>query len=69
MPKKEKSDDWLIKNAISCWLYHYPNHPWTDRYKELVKLDTFIDIQRSTRKRSQSRRSKDTNATVGKHES
>lgn len=66
MLEKEKSDDWLIKNAIGCWLHYYPNHPWTDRYKELVKLDTFTNTQRTPRKRSQSRRTKNTNATVGK---
>lgn len=65
MLDKEKSDEWLIRNAIGCWLHYYPNHPWTDRYKELVKLDHFVANKKPTRKRSQSRRSKDTNATVG----
>ena len=38
----KKSDNWLIKNAIGCFLHHYPDHDWTPRYKELVKLDEFI---------------------------
>ncbi len=68
MPNKEKSDEWLIKNAIGCWLHHFPNHPWTPRYKELVKRDvypTYKSKPRPARRRSQSR-SKDTNAIVGK---
>lgn len=65
---KEKTDDWLIKNAIGCWLHHFPNHPWTPRYKELVKRDIYLPKARPAKraaKRSQSRRSMD-NATTGK---
>ena len=42
MNTNQKTDDWLIKNAIGCWLHHFPNHPWTPRYQELVKLDTYL---------------------------
>lgn len=55
---KEKTDDWLIKNAIGCWLHHFPDHPWTPRYKQLVKRDTFLPKPRPAKraaKRSQSR--------------
>ena len=73
---KEKTDDWLIKNAIGCWLHHFPDHPWTPRYKALVKREVYLPKPRPARKgrsqataqRSQSR-SKDANATTGKTES
>ena len=65
MPVKEKTDDWLIKNAIGCWLHHFPNHPWASRYKELVKRDVYLPKPRPARKRSQSR-SKNTDATPRK---
>ena len=42
MPEHKKTDDWLIKNAIGCWLHHFPDHQWTPRYRELVKRDTFL---------------------------
>ena len=69
MPDKEKTDDWLIKNAIGCWLHHFPDHPWTPRYKELVKRDVYLPKPRPARKRSQSRLIKDSNATTGKAKS
>jgi hypothetical protein len=50
-----KTDDWLIKNAIGCWLHHFPNHPWTPRYKELVKRDVYLPKPRAARRKSQSR--------------
>ena len=68
MNTKEKSDDWLIKNAISCWLYHFPEHQWTERYQELVKREVYLTPPakpRPARRRSQSR-NKDTDATTGK---
>ena len=70
---QEKTDDWLIKNAIGCWLHHFPNHPWTARYQELVKRDVYLPKPRPARKgrsqataqRSQSR-NKDAGATTRK---
>lgn len=67
----EKTDDWLIKNAIYCWLYHFPDHQWTPRYQQLVKRDTYLPEARPRKraaKRSQSRGSMDTNATTGESE-
>lgn len=58
MPTK-KSDDWLIKNAISCWLHHFgdQNHEWESRYRELVKRDSYLPKPRpAKRQRSQSQR-------------
>ena len=54
------SDDWLIKNAISCWLYHFGDqqHEWESRYRELVKRDSYIPRPRPA-KRSQSRNRND----------
>ena len=41
MKEKSLNDDldFFIKNAISCWLFHFPNHKWTPVYQELVKRD------------------------------
>ena len=41
MNDKSHNEDFLIKNAIYCWLHHFPNHEWTDRYKELAKRVTY----------------------------
>ena len=32
-------DAFFIKNAIACWLHHYPDHMWTDKYNQLLKSD------------------------------
>ena len=60
----KKTDSWLIKNAIGCFLHYYPNHEWSARYKELVKIDEFTTTQ--PKKRSQSRATRTQNATNGK---
>ena len=41
MNDKSHDENFLIKNAIYCWLHHFPHHEWTDRYKELATRDTF----------------------------
>jgi hypothetical protein len=30
-----KSEDWLLLNAVECWLYYFPDHKYTPQYKEL----------------------------------
>ena len=42
MQSKSLDDDYFIKNAILCFLHHYPNHKWASIYEELAKRDTFI---------------------------
>ena len=66
MPEQKKTDDWLIKNAIGCWLHHFPDHPWTPRYQELVKREVYLPKPRPARKRSQSRSKDAANATTRK---
>ena len=39
---KSLNDDYFIKNAILCWLHHYPNHKWTAIYKELAERDSYL---------------------------
>ena len=53
---QEKTDDWLIKNAISCWLHHFPDHPWTERYQELVKRETYVETRYDAPPKSTPRR-------------
>jgi hypothetical protein len=28
-------DDYFIKNAISCWLHHFPDHKWAPIYRDM----------------------------------
>ena len=28
----ERTKDWLILNAIECWLFNFPNHEWASEY-------------------------------------
>jgi len=39
MNAKSLDDDFFIKNAIACWLYHFPEHKWAPIYEDLVKRD------------------------------
>lgn len=39
---KKFDDNYFIKNAILCWLHHYPNHRWTPVYEELSLRDNFV---------------------------
>lgn len=42
---KKFDDNYFIKNAILCWLHHYPNHRWTPVYEELSLRDDFVTNQ------------------------
>ena len=40
---EQKTDNWLMLNAIECWLHYFPDHQWVPQYitlrdalKELV---------------------------------
>lgn len=30
-----KSEQWLMLNAVECWLHYFPDHQWTEQYKEI----------------------------------
>jgi len=32
---EQKSKDWLLVNAIECWLFYFPQHEWAQQYKDL----------------------------------
>jgi hypothetical protein len=37
----ERTKDWLILNAIECWLFNFPNHKWASEYiglKEQIQM-------------------------------
>jgi hypothetical protein len=38
---KSVDDHYFLINAISCWLYHFPEHKWTPIYRELAKRKSF----------------------------
>ena len=56
MNAKSIDDDFFIKNAIACWLYHFPEHKWAPIYEDLVKRD-FITAPEQTPKPTQKARS------------
>lgn len=41
MKAESLDDDYFIKNAILCWLHYFPEHKWTDIYKELAQRETY----------------------------
>lgn len=61
MNSKSLNDDFFIKNAILCWLHHYPNHKWTAIYEELAERDSYVTqpvkpiTKPTSRKRSRGR--------------
>ncbi len=57
MQSKSLDDDYFIKNAILCFLYHYPNHKWTGIYEELAKRDTFTKATTRTQRTPRTRKS------------
>jgi hypothetical protein len=68
-----KSKEWLILNAVECWLHYYstPNTPTVEQYKELRKeiLATWITPKsepkpKTTRKRSSTKSSDDPISTT-----
>ena len=37
----KQNDDFFIKNAILCFLHHYPEHKWAAIYEELAQRDSY----------------------------
>ena len=64
MNNKEKSNDWLIRNAIGCWLHHFPEHQWTEQYKQLIQRDTFITEVKAQGRRRPAKRARQTKAST-----
>ena len=56
MTETQITDDYLIKNAIHCWLHHFPDHTWTIRYQELAQRDTYIQPTESNEKKPRAAR-------------
>tara|TARA_B100001559_G_scaffold30606_1_gene23415 strand:+ start:620 stop:814 length:195 start_codon:yes stop_codon:yes gene_type:complete len=57
MQSKSYDDDYFIKNAILCFLHHYPNHKWTAIYEELAERDTFTTPKPRTQRTTKARKS------------
>lgn len=32
---EQKTDNWLMLNAIECWLHYFPQHQWVPQYNTL----------------------------------
>ena len=56
MQSKSLDDDYFIKNAILCFLHHYPNHKWTAIYEELASRDTFTKPVSTTTRKSNAKK-------------
>ena len=39
---KSLDDNYFIRNAILCFLHHYPEHKWVPIYEELAKRETYV---------------------------
>ena len=67
-----KSKEWLILNAVECWLHYYstPNTPTVEQYKELrdeyqqLLMDAPPPQPKTTRKRSSTKSSDDPISTT-----
>jgi len=64
-----KSKEWLILNAVECWLHYYskPNTPTVEQYMELRdEYKQLMDAPppKTTRKRSSTKSSDDPSATT-----
>ena len=58
-----KSKEWLILNAVECWLHYYgePNNPTVEQYKELRdEYKQLIDAPKPEPKPTRKPRSKTT---------
>lgn len=36
---KSMDDDYFIKNAMACFMHHYPKHKFVAIYQDLIKKD------------------------------
>tara|TARA_R100000995_G_scaffold73822_2_gene42701 strand:+ start:1020 stop:1256 length:237 start_codon:yes stop_codon:yes gene_type:complete len=50
--------DYFIKNAIGCWLHHFPDHKWAPIYRELQNRDFSISKEPQVVKPRRARRRK-----------
>jgi len=51
--KNKLDDDYLIRNAISCWLHYFgnKNHQWEAAYRELASRDSYTTKPQQRRAR------------------
>ena len=64
-----KSKDWLILNAVTAYIHHYPEHTFTQQYKELK--DELINppkVQGRRRPAKRQRKKETTSNTPSKEE-
>ena len=59
MQAKSLDDDYFIKNAILCFLHHYPNHKWTPIYEELASRDKYTKPISATTRKSNAKKTDD----------
>jgi len=59
-----KTREWFLLNAVCMWLQHYPDHEWTQQYKdlrdELINPPKKQGRGRPAKRQKQAKASKDT---------
>ena len=54
------NDDWFVRNAIYCWMHHFPEHQWTPIYEQLLKRDT-INVKQPAKRGRPAKRARTPN--------
>lgn len=56
-----KTQNWLLLNAVECWLYHFPKHQWVPQYIEMRDaLQTLVDEEKELQEQEEDRENKPT---------
>ena len=60
---KSLNDDFFLRNAIHCWLHHFPDHKWTPIYQELAMRESFTESTAAKPRAARRRKPKLTTGT------
>ena len=70
---QKPTEEYLMLNAIDCWLYHFPDHKWTPLYKQLREKAQSNDaavhkdeVPKRPRPAKRARKAKASSTTQGK---
>lgn len=70
---EQKTDNWLMLNAIECWLHYFPQHQWAPQYitlrdalQDLVKQDSEVKEEVEKKDPISSRQTKTKSTTTDK---
>ena len=70
---QKPTEEYLMLNAIDCWLYHFPDHKWTPLYKQLrekaLEANAAVlkdEVPKRPRPAKRARKAKASSTTQGK---